>query len=129
MIAALSVEADPWRSVEVGNDEAVGMSVQVHEYSGVVVERLTDEADVGLLCSFAASEPSRYPLLSGVDPYDDTCFNPRQSVSLAAELRSIIEQSEDGRVRAAAQAVVQLASLLEVAPRRPHHRRLLFIGD
>ncbi|MER6758170.1 hypothetical protein ABT235_28810 [Micromonospora echinofusca] len=107
----------------------MGMSVQVREFSGVVVERLTDAAGVGSLCAFAASEPSHYPLLSGIDPYDDTCFNPRQTASLTAELRSIIEQSKDGRVRAAAQALLQLASLLEVAPRRPHHRRLLFIGD
>jgi hypothetical protein len=105
------------------------MSVGVWEYTGVLVERLTDAAGVAALCSFAGSEPSRYPLLSGVDPYDDTCFNPRQTAGLAAELRSIIDRSEDGRVRAAAQAVLQLASLLEVAPRRPHHRRLVFSGD
>lgn len=105
------------------------MSVQVREYSGVVVEQLTDAAAIASLCSLAASEPSRYPLLSGVDPYDDTWFNSRQTARLATELQSITERSKDDRVRAAAQAILQLASLLEDAPRRPHHRQLLFNGD
>ncbi|MCO1615414.1 hypothetical protein M8C11_11885 [Micromonospora sp. CPM1] len=107
----------------------MGMSVQVREYSGVVVEQLTDAAGIASLCSLAASEPSRYPLLSGVDPYDDTWFNSRQAARLAIELQSIIERSKDERVRAAGQAILQLASLLEIAPRRPHHRQLLFNGD
>lgn len=106
------------------------MSVEVREYSGVVVEQSTaDAAATASLCSLAASEPSRYPLLSGVDPYDDTWFNSRQTARLATELQSITERSKDDRVRAAAQAILQLASLLEVAPRRPHHRQLLFNGD
>ncbi|UFN95231.1 hypothetical protein [Micromonospora aurantiaca] len=105
------------------------MSVQVREYGGVVVEQLTDAVGVASLCSLAASEPSRYPLLSGVDPYDDTWFNSRQTARLATEIRSIIERSTDESVRAAAQAILQLASLLEATPRRPHHRQLLFNGD
>ncbi|WP_422750475.1 hypothetical protein [Micromonospora sp. WMMD1219] len=107
----------------------MGMSVQVREYSGVVVEQLTDAAGVASLCSLAASEPSRYPLLCGVDPYDDTWFNSRQTAMLTTELQSIIERSTDDSVRAAAQAILQLASLLEAAPRRPHHRQILFNGD
>ncbi|MBM7491663.1 hypothetical protein JOD64_002885 [Micromonospora luteifusca] len=106
----------------------MGMSVEVWEYTGVVVEQLTD-ASIESLCSLAASEPSRYPLLSGVDPYDNTWFNSRQTARLAIELQSIIERSKDDRVRAAGQAILQLASLLEIAPRRPHHRQLLFNGD
>ncbi|MEV1075216.1 hypothetical protein [Micromonospora parva] len=107
----------------------MGMSVQVREYSGVVVEQLTDAASIASLCSLAASEPSRYPLLSGVDPYDDTWFNSRQAARLATELQSIIERSKDDGVRVAGQAILQLASLLEIAPGRPHHRQLLFNGD
>ncbi|MGC4893020.1 hypothetical protein [Micromonospora sp. DT31] len=106
----------------------MGMSVQVREYGGVVVEQLTDAAGIASLCSSAASEPSRYPLLSGVDPYDDTWFNSRQTVRLATELQSIIDSGDDS-VRAAAQAILQLASLLAAAPGRPHHRQLLFNGD
>ncbi len=107
----------------------MGIRVRVQEFTGAVVERLDDPVDIRALCAFAASEPRRYPLLSGVDPYDDTCFNPRQAAMLAAELRTIIEQSTADAPREAARAVLRLASLLEIAPRRPHHRRLLFIGD
>ncbi|MFD6563186.1 hypothetical protein [Micromonospora profundi] len=107
----------------------MGISVRVQEFTGVVVERLEGPVDIASLCSFVAAEPRLFPLLSGVDTYDDTCFNPRQAAVLAAELRSVIERSEEEPPRAAARAVLQLASLLEVAPGRPHHRRLLFIGD
>lgn len=103
--------------------------MRVEEYSGAVVEWLNGPVDVGALCSFVTTEPGLYPLLTGVDPYDDTCFNQRQTATLAAELRAVADRTQDEPTRAAAMAVLRLASLLESAPGRPHHRRLLFIGD
>jgi hypothetical protein len=106
----------------------VGIEVRVQEFSGVLVKRLDGPANAAALCSFV-TEPGLYPMLAGVDPYDDTCFNPRQAAVLTAELRAVAERAEDEPTRAAAIAVLELAALLEAAPGRPHHRRLMFIGD
>lgn len=59
----------------------MGIGVRVEEYSGAVVEWLNGPVDVGALCSFVTTEPGLYPLLTGVDPYDDTCFNQRQTAT------------------------------------------------
>jgi hypothetical protein len=105
------------------------MAVRVQEFSGVLVQRLDGPADAAALCSFVTTEPGLYPMLAGVDPYDDTCFNPRQAAVLTAELRAVADRAEDEPTRAAAMAVLQLAALLQAGPGRPQHRRLMFIGD
>ncbi len=60
----------------VRHDTTVGIAVRVQEFSGVLVQRLDGPADVAALCAFVTTEPGVYPMLAGVDPYDDTCFNP-----------------------------------------------------
>jgi hypothetical protein len=107
----------------------VGIGVHVREFTGEVVAKLSDPADIGRLCSFAATDPARYPLLSGVDPYDDTYFNARQASRLALELQALAERIEEAELLAAVTALLPLTFLLEVAPGRPHHRQLIFIGD
>lgn len=106
----------------------MGMSVYVREFSGDVVDRLVGSADVGPLCAFAETHPAMYPLLAGIDPHDDTYFNSRQAAMLAAELRKVAERLPHESLREAAMAVIRLASLLEAAPQRSHHRRLIFRG-
>jgi hypothetical protein len=108
----------------------MGIGVHVTEYSGAVVATLDSLApgDINRLCALAAADPTRYPLLSGVDEYDDTVFNPRQSLQLARELHTLAPAGGDG-LRLTIQAVLQLIDLLQPAPGRPHHRRLVFSGD
>ncbi len=105
----------------------VGIAVQVFEYTGQLVAQVDSDRDVRAVCAAAASQPAHYPLLAGVDQYDDTTFNARQAVMLIAELDRLAAafpelREEVAPLRAAAQ-------LLEPAPRRPHHRRLIFNGD
>ena len=107
----------------------MGIDVQVLEYGGALVARVGGSVDVKVLCSFAALDRSAFPLLSGVDPYDDTTFNARQAAVLAVELRAIAELVGPESVRQAAAALLPLVALLETQPGRPHHRRLLFSGD
>lgn len=107
----------------------MGMSVYVREFSGDVVDRLVGSPDVGPICSFAETHPALYPLLAGIDPYDDTYFNSRQAAMLATELQKVVERTPHESVREAAVALIRLASLLEAAPLRPHHRRLIFRGS
>jgi hypothetical protein len=123
------VRLSPWNGAQaIRQYLGVGIAVQVREFTGEVVERLSWAADIKTLCDFVGDDPTLYPLLAGVDPYDDTCFNPRQATLLAAELRQIAQRT-DGPVQAVAMAVLGLTSLLEAAPGRPGHRRLVFIGD
>jgi hypothetical protein len=113
----------------VWHDRVVGIAVRVEEYSGRIVESLIDPRDVDALCAVAAGDRAAYPLVAGVDPHCDTWFNARQSAMLAAELADLASRSTDPAVRSAAAAVLRLASLLGPAPGRPHHRKLVFIGD
>lgn len=62
-------------------------------------------------------------------PYDDTCFNSLQAARVASELELLAGHTEREQVRDAVAALLQLVTMLEVAPGRPHHRRLTFIGD
>ncbi len=107
----------------------MGIGVQVQEFKGEVVARLADPVDVEGLCAFTRDDPDRYPYLSGIDEYDDTCFNSRQSERLARELESIAHDADEGGLRHAAVAVLDLARLLQPAPGRPGHRVLVFVGD
>ncbi|WP_146163958.1 hypothetical protein [Pseudosporangium ferrugineum] len=103
------------------------ISVRVVEYTGQIVAGGSRNA---LGVSRAASEdPAAYPLLAGVDELDDTIFNWRQSVVLIDELHRLAAATQDPEVRAAAADIISLAELLAPAPQRPHHRRLIFIGD
>jgi hypothetical protein len=74
-------------------------------------------------------DADRYPLLAGVDEYDDTTFNPRQAAMLIAELKQLSAATEDRDLQETIAQLVSLAELLVPAPRRPHHRRLIFNGD
>ena len=73
----------------------MGIAVKVEEFSGELVQRLDGSADPAALCSFVTTEPGLYPMLAGVDPYDDTCFNARQAAVLTAELRAVAERATD----------------------------------
>jgi hypothetical protein len=103
--------------------------VRVHEYTGDVVAQLDIPVDILRLCDLAATEPTKHPMLSGIDRYDDTRFNSLQAVMMASELRLLARQTEDAQVRDAVTALLPLVMLLEPAPGRPHHRRLDFDGD
>ncbi|WP_203961244.1 hypothetical protein [Actinocatenispora thailandica] len=105
----------------------MAIGVRVVEYSGAVVGRLEAPVDVNRLCAVAAGDPARYPLLAGVDKYDHTYFNSRQSMVLVQELEALAAATSD--VGLAAEAVRQLAELLRPARGRPHHRQLVFVGD
>ncbi|BCJ26179.1 hypothetical protein Asera_02870 [Actinocatenispora sera] len=88
------------------HDAAVGIGVRVIEYSGAVVAKLKAPVDVNQLCAVAARSPARYPLLAGVDKYDNTFFNSRQSMTLIRELEGVAAAANE--VAAAAEAVRQL---------------------
>jgi hypothetical protein len=105
----------------------VGISVQVQEAGGKVVAQLDDLVDVGRMCA-AATDESRFPLLSSVDPLDATYFNARQARRLGRELKSLRDDTADP-VRAAAGAILRLAMLLEPGSGRPRRRQLVFVGD
>jgi hypothetical protein len=107
----------------------MGIGVRVHEYTGKVVAELDTGVDVLALCEVAAMEPAKYPMLSGIDRYDDTRFNSLQAVTLASELRQLVRRTKHPQARDAATALLQLVALLEPAPGRPHHRHLDFNGD
>jgi len=107
----------------------VGISVEVYEYTGRLVAQSTGGCDVVAVCRAASDHPARYPLLAGVDELDDTTFNARQSVVLIAELTRLAAATDVPDLRDAATELITLAELLVPAPRRPHHRRLVFNGD
>jgi hypothetical protein len=107
----------------------VAISVHIKEYTGETVAVLEWPAGANRLCAVAAAEAARYPLLAGVDEYDDTYFNARQCVPLAGELEILATQSADPDVQGAAQAMLRLVDLMRPAPGRPHHRQLIFSGD
>jgi hypothetical protein len=104
----------------------VAISAYVQEFSGDLVKRAG--SDINALCAFVNQNATAYPLLRGIDPYDDTCFNRLQAVSLADELKAIAQHAPEP-VSAVAQELLSLTALLEAAPNRPGHRRLVFSGD
>jgi hypothetical protein len=113
----------------IPDDGVVGIGVRVQEYTGEVVAALEGAVDVNRLCAQAATDPARYPLLAGVDEYDDTYFNSRQADRLVSELAALAADHPDRDVIRATARIVALAELLQAAPGRPHHRQLIFIGD
>lgn len=106
----------------------MGISVRVTEYFGQVVTEL-NEPDVSTVCRLAAADPTRYPLLAGIDEYDDTIFNPRQAPTLIAELEALAKATDESHLRDVIAALVAAARQLQPAPQRSHHRRLVFLGD
>jgi hypothetical protein len=107
----------------------VPIDVHVKEYTGELVAKLRRPAAVDELCAFAADDPARYPLLSGIDEYDDTYFNRRQASRLIVELKNVAGTANEPALLNAATEIMALADLLKPAPGRPAHRQLIFIGD
>ncbi|MEU4287832.1 hypothetical protein AB0E63_06395 [Kribbella sp. NPDC026596] len=107
----------------------MGIAVRVREYTGEVIAHLDASVDILGLCDVAATEPTKFPMLSGIDRYDDTRFNSLQAVMMASELGLLSRQTEQAQVRDAVAALLPLVALLEPARGRPHHRRLDFTGD
>ncbi|MEU8820815.1 hypothetical protein [Actinoplanes sp. NPDC048796] len=105
----------------------MGISVRVVEYSGQIVK--DGGRYVEAVLEATSSDVARYPLLAGVDEYDDTTFNPRQAVMLIAELEQLTAMTDDQNLHEAISQLITLAELLVPAPRRPRHRRLVFNGD
>ena len=70
-----------------------------------------------------AAETRGVPLLSGVDIYDVTTFNRKQSVRLADELGVIAQRSDDLE-----DAIASLRDALRLMGEAPH-RYLVFNGD
>lgn len=87
-----------------------------------MVAQLDDLVDVGRMCA-AATDETRFPLLAGIDPVDETIFNRRQTRRVAAELKLL--RDEPDPVRAAANAVLRLTTLIDARSTR----RLVFVGD
>ena len=77
------------------DDEVVAISAHVQELTGQLVQRLDAAADVNALCVFVGRATAVYPLLAGIDPHDDTCFNPRQAAALADELRTVARHAPE----------------------------------
>jgi hypothetical protein len=113
----------------IADNRSVSIGVRVQEYNGEVVDTLDCAVAVERLSAYAVMDPARYPLLAGVDEYDDTYFNSRQAKRLASELAALAVDHPDQEVAKAAAGIIALAELLQAAPGRPHHRQLVFIGD
>ena len=113
----------------IADNGPVSIGVRVQEYTGEVVDTLDCTVDVERLSAYAGMDPARYPLLAGVDEYDDTYFNSRQAKRLVSELAALAADHPDQEVTEAAAGIIALAELLQAAPGRPHHRQLIFIGD
>jgi hypothetical protein len=107
----------------------MGIGVKVTEYSGATVAELRGTHDVRRLCAIAAADPARYPLLAGVDEYDDTYFNARQTARLIIELKTLADHTVEQSVKETALALLELNAQLESAPGRPQHRQFIFVGD
>jgi hypothetical protein len=116
-------------SLTIPDNGLVGIGVRVQENTGEVVAEIDGWVDVNRVCAQAATDPTRYPLLAGVDEYDDTFFNSRQADRLISELTALAADHPDQDVISATAHIIALAELLQTAPGRPHHRQLIFIGD
>jgi hypothetical protein len=104
------------------------IAVRVEEYSGARVGAL-EGAEVEPLVAAVMEEPDSYPLLSGIDPCDDTVFNRWQTVRLARELAALARSSDDEAIASVVEGLLGLIALIEPAPGRSPLRRLRFIGD
>ena len=71
-----------------------------------------------------AAEQQGFPFLGGVDVYDDTTFNQKQSQFLANELAEVVDSS-DNDLTDAAQSLSTALALVRDAP----HRYVVFNGD
>jgi hypothetical protein len=105
----------------------VGIWVRVIEFSGGVVDELRASVDVGRICKAVREAIDRYPVLAGIDEYDDTIFNGRQLGALIAELNTLATTTDDAVLLAAIAEVLRLADLVMPAPPRPTHRRLVLL--
>ena len=79
----------------------MGIWVRVIEFSGDVVDELRASVDVGRICEAVREAADRYPVLAGVDGYDDTIFNGRQLGALIAELDTLATTTDDAVLLAA----------------------------
>ena len=107
------------------------MSVVVREFTGAVVAQGEfRRGDVVVAATLAAKEDhARFPLLAGVDQYDDTVFNALQCRRLVDELAALRHGLADDAA-AAVDELGRLARLVIVdGPGQPAHRRLHFVGD
>lgn len=104
------------------------IGVRIYEYTGEIVGEYGGR-DIHQLCRIAEADTTRYPLLSGIDPYDDTTFNPRQAQRVGQELREFAETNPSVELRKVAIELAEVVSLLAPEQGRPHHRRLVFSGD
>jgi hypothetical protein len=117
-----------------GHNAGMAISVVVREHMGEVVARAEFGPHmrhnvVGRLAQAANTEYARFPLLAGVDPYDDTTFNQVQCRRLVGELADLRRGLDDDAV-AVVDELGRLARMVIVdGPGKPHHRRLVFIGD
>lgn len=95
------------------------LSIRVQAYTGDRL--LCGSADMFPLIE--AAERRGLPLLSGVDVYDDTTFNQKQSVQLQRELDELAGQSEG--LDLLITSVRQALAIVDAYP----HIYLIFDGD
>lgn len=93
----------------------------VRTFTGEILSRSVHPG-IGALCQ--AARERHLPLLSGVDPYDNTVFNRSQVNDVRAELDSL-RNAGDFEDLVLWTELVQLIELVNAKP----HRYLLFNGD
>lgn len=67
-------------------------------------------------------DPDKYPLLSGIEPYQDTYFNTKQIVDLVNELNNFKAEFKDDVKQ-------QIDDLIKFAKKIDIHEYLRFVGD
>lgn len=98
---------------------AMGTTIYVRDYLG---EKLMQGA-IDMQSLLAAAEAHDLPLLAGVDLYDDTTFNRKQSVRLKNELDRLSVLGE--YLEEAIASLLEATALVSARP----HRYLVFNGD
>jgi hypothetical protein len=99
----------------------LAISVIVRTFTEEILSRSVHPG-IGALCQSARER--HLPLLSGVDPYDNTVFNRLQVRDVRAELDSLRDAGDFEDLV----LWTELVELIELVNAKPH-RYLLFSGD
>jgi hypothetical protein len=85
---------------------------------------------INRIVDLAHRDSAEYPLLSGVDPVDDTSFNILQAARLQDELLAIKVYLDEAAALAADAVIDLIVEHMTPGPGRAcYHRHLQFLGD